>query len=74
MPVRISRCDTADSLACEKPRSKCTSVVSFALNGAAGYITPKYMLTKRQQEITRGAIRELEVAWKQWPIQRQQIA
>ena len=41
------------------------------LNGAVGYITPKDMLTGRQQEIHAGRDRKLAEAPKQRQIRRQ---
>ena len=44
------------------------------LNSATGYITPKDMLTGRQQEIHAERDRKLEEARKQRQIRRQQAA
>jgi putative transposase len=44
------------------------------LNSATGYITPKDMLTGRQQEIHAERDRKLETARKQRQIRRQQAA
>ena len=44
------------------------------LNSAIGYITPKDMLTGRQQEIHAERDRKLEAAQKQRQLRRQQAA